>query len=186
MRAGPLAVLDACVLANYAVADLLLRLAERPRLYRPAWSADVLDEVHRTQVGPLGWPPELADSFGAALRAHFPEALVTGYGPLVAGMANDPKDRHVLAAAVHVGAEAVVTFNLRDFPAGALAPWGVEAVHPGPFLAGLYGADPGGVMARVGAIAERRGEPAAAVLGRLRSSVPAFADRALGELGGSG
>ena len=186
MRTDPLVVLDACVLANYAVADLLLRLAERPRLYRPAWSDAVLGEVHRTHVGPLGWPPGLADSFGAALREHFPEALVTGHGPLVARMTNDPKDRHVLAAAVHAGAGAVVTFNLRDFPADALAPWGVEAVHPGAFLAGLYDADPEGVMARVGAIAERRGEPAVAVLRRLRVSVPAFADRALGDLGDSG
>ncbi len=186
MRTEPVAVLDACVLANYAVADLLLRLAERPRLYRPAWSADVLGEVHRTQVGPLAWPPGLADSFGAALRTHFPEALVTGHGPLIADMTNDPKDRHVLAAAVHAGAGAVVTFNLRDFPADALAPWGVEAVHPGAFLAALYDADVGGVMARVRAIAERRGEPAGAVLGRLRVSVPAFADRVLGDLSGSG
>jgi hypothetical protein len=33
MKADFRVVLDACVLANFGVCDLLLRLAERPRLY---------------------------------------------------------------------------------------------------------------------------------------------------------
>jgi hypothetical protein len=48
--------LDACVLANIAVCDLLLRLAERPRQYLPKWSDEVLAETRRTQER-LGWPP---------------------------------------------------------------------------------------------------------------------------------
>jgi len=48
------------------------------------------------------------------------------------------KDRHVLAAAVAGGAEALVTANLRDFPPAACDPLGVEAVHPDDFLLGLY------------------------------------------------
>jgi len=32
--------------------------------------------------------------------------------------------------------------NLRDFPASALAPHGVVAVHPDDFLSGLHDADP--------------------------------------------
>lgn len=46
----------------------------------------------------------------------FPDATVAGYELLVDGMTNDPKDRHVLAAAVRANAEVVVTFNIRDFP----------------------------------------------------------------------
>jgi len=34
-------------------------------------------------------------------------------------------DRHVLALAVHVEADTIVTFSLRDFPAGACEPNGV-------------------------------------------------------------
>ena len=34
----------------------------------------------------------------------------------------DPNDRHVLAAAVRIGAQAIVTFNLDHFPASALEP----------------------------------------------------------------
>ncbi len=51
--------------------------------------------------------------------------------PLMAGLSlPDPDDRHVLAAAIASGAQVVVTFNLRHFPAAALEPFGVEAMHP--------------------------------------------------------
>jgi len=39
-------LLDANVLANYAVCNLYLRLAEKPRLFLPKWSPDILDEVY--------------------------------------------------------------------------------------------------------------------------------------------
>ena len=42
MSAGPLVVLDACVLANFSLCDTLLRLAEAPPLYEPRWSAEVI------------------------------------------------------------------------------------------------------------------------------------------------
>ena len=44
------AVLDSCVLANYAVCDLFLRLAETPSLYVPHWNDEILSEVKRTHV----------------------------------------------------------------------------------------------------------------------------------------
>ena len=34
----------------------------------------------------------------------------------------------------------IVTFNLSDFPAPALAPFGVRASHPDPFLCALFDA----------------------------------------------
>jgi hypothetical protein len=57
-------------------------------------------------------------------------------------MVNDEKDRHVLAAAVAAGSEAVVTSNLRHFPAEACEPLGVSAVHPDEFLSDLLDLDP--------------------------------------------
>jgi hypothetical protein len=49
-------------------------------------------------------------------------------------MTNDPKDRHVLAAAVESGAQTIVTANLRDFPTSALTPHQIEALSPDAFL----------------------------------------------------
>jgi hypothetical protein len=48
-------ILDACVLANQRVTDLLLRLAETPRLYLPHWSNRLLDETDRTLRDELKW-----------------------------------------------------------------------------------------------------------------------------------
>ena len=44
---------DACVLANHGVCDLLLSLAERPRLFVPHWTAKILHEVERRRAGQL-------------------------------------------------------------------------------------------------------------------------------------
>jgi hypothetical protein len=61
-------LLDANVLANYSVCDLYLRLAEKPRLFLPKWSPDILDETYRTHIEKLGWDKPLADSFQMALK----------------------------------------------------------------------------------------------------------------------
>lgn len=42
MQADFKIVIDACVLANIAVCDLLLRLAEKPRLLIPKWSREIM------------------------------------------------------------------------------------------------------------------------------------------------
>lgn len=129
-------VLDACVLVPYPLFDLLLRTAEEG-LYRPMWSAEILDEVHRTNVNKLGLSEEAATRRIAAMQHAFPDAEVTGHMALVPAMQNDPKDRHVLAAAVASDAAAVITANLKDFPAEVLAPHGIEAIHPDAFLLDL-------------------------------------------------
>jgi|HubBroStandDraft_1064217.scaffolds.fasta_scaffold188473_2 hypothetical protein len=61
----------------------------------------------------------------------------------------DPNDRHVLAAAITAAAEVIVTFNLKDFPAAALARHGVVAQRPDAFLRSLIDAMPFQVLAGV-------------------------------------
>jgi len=110
-------VLDACVLANHSVTDLLLRLAETPRLYLPYWTDQILEETTRTLIDKLEWPENLARYREQQLREHFPEAIVWFPKSLLAVLTNDEKDRHVLAAAIKAKVEVIVTFNLRHFGA---------------------------------------------------------------------
>lgn len=177
MRADFKVVLDACVLANYGVCDLLLRLAEKPRLYQPCWSDELLKETERTQLNDLGWPTELVARFQEALRTQFPEALVNDFGHLVEQCTNDPKDRHVLACAIQSKAEVILTFNLRDFPAVALAPWNIEAQHPQDYLGTLYGIDPVIVLHQLEEISRKRGVSLADQLIDLGQFLPVFAHR---------
>lgn len=126
------AFLDTCVLYPAYLCDTLLRLAEAAA-YRPLWSAEVLAELRRNLIV-RNIPPDRVDRRLAKMTRSFPDALVTGYESLIEGMTNDPKDRHVLAAAVRANAEVLVTFNLRDFPEPALKPYDVVVIHPDEFL----------------------------------------------------
>lgn len=182
MRADFRVVLDACVLANYGVANLLLLLAEKPRLYLPVWSDEILAETRRTQVQRLGWQERIADSFQTELRQAFPESLAVGYDHLVGQCMNDAKDRHVLACAIHSKAEVILTFNLRDFSEEALSPWGVTAKHPQEYLLTLFDLEPLHVMHQLGGIAQKRGCPLEDHLIDLGRFVPEFSSRLLDEL----
>lgn len=126
------ALLDTCVLYPAYLCDTLLRLAEAEG-YRPLWSADILTELQRNVVE-AGVPADRVFRRIAHMTRSFPDAMVTGYDTLVDGMTNDPKDRHVLAAAVRANAEVIVTFNMRDFPEPALKAYDVAAIHPDDFL----------------------------------------------------
>lgn len=115
------------------LADLLLRLAEA-KTFRALWSPDVLAELERNLVLKLDVAPVKARKRIDAMRVHFPDALVTGYEGLVEAMVCDPKDRHVLAAAVKSKAELLVTANIRDFPVLSTKPYEIEVVTPDDFL----------------------------------------------------
>ncbi|QWQ42710.1 PIN domain-containing protein [Streptomyces sp. YPW6] len=124
-------LLDTCVLYPNYLRDTLLRLAEA-ELYEPLWSADILDEPTRNVAERIG--DQRAKGLVDVMAGAFPESLVSGYAALIPAMTNDPKDRHVLAAAIGGHAHAVVTLNLRDFPPAAADPYGIEVLHPDEFL----------------------------------------------------
>jgi hypothetical protein len=71
-------------------------------------------------------------------RLHFPDAWIAEFDPLVEKMTNDPKDRHVLAAAVQARAHCIVTFNKRHFPAASTSPMENASRRSGAFLETLY------------------------------------------------
>lgn len=107
-----IAILDTCVLAPMPLCDTLLRLAEDPAFHIPRWTDDILRELRSTLVR-MGYNESQATRRVTAMETAFEDARVTGYECLVASMTNDPKDRHVLAAAVRCGAHAIITDNVR-------------------------------------------------------------------------
>lgn len=182
MRADFKVVLDACVLANFGVANLVLSLAEKPRLYLPVWSEEILAETRRTQVGRFGWEERIADSLQAQLRTVFPESLIQGFDHLIGECTNDPKDRHVLACAIHCKAEVILTFNLRDFPPHSLARWGIAAEHHQDYLLMLFELEPLQMIHQLGIIAGKRGCTLEDQLIDIGRFLPAFSSKVLEEL----
>lgn len=136
-----LALLDACIIVPQRLSSLLLTLADEG-LFEPRWSKTILEETERALVGPkLGLNPEKARRRLNAMRAAYPEAAVAGYAPLVAGLTCDPKDRHVLAAAIAGGVDVLVTNNLKDFPAEACDPYDLQVLDADEFLLTLLSYD---------------------------------------------
>jgi hypothetical protein len=72
------------------------------------------------------------------MNANVRDCLVTGYEDLIDAVTlPDPDDRHVLAAAIRGRADVIVTFDLDDFPADAIQPYGIDAQHPDDFVTHL-------------------------------------------------
>lgn len=171
-------VLDTCVIYPAHLRDTLLRLAERG-LYRPLWSPDIIEELHRNLVE-VGIDVRVVDSLVAEMEGAFPDAEVTGYGSLIEGLTCDPKDRHVLAAAVRANASRIVTFNLDDFPAASVDRFEIEAIHPDTFLLDQLDLAPAAVLdeiARRAAANRRQPKTLPRILDALaKAGVPSFAD----------
>lgn len=125
-------LLDTCVLFKPLLCDTLLTIAE-DGLFHPLWSEDILTELERNLVR-YGIPEAAVAHRIRQMTVHFPGSIVSDHRQLIPAMRNDPKDRHVLAAAVRGGAELLVTENLRDFPASAAKPYDIDVVDQDTFL----------------------------------------------------
>ncbi len=135
-------VVDANVLFPLTLRDTVLRAAAAD-FFQLRWSEEILDEMERNLVSTETMPKDKAAKLRAQMEKFFPEAMVTGYEPLIAAMQNDAKDRHVVAVAVKAGAQVVTTANLKDFKP---LPDGIEAQSPDEFLCNLFDLDPGGFV----------------------------------------
>lgn len=91
-------------------------------------------------------------------------------------MTNDPKDRHVLAAAARAHADLIVTYNRRDFPAASLQTWETEVQGPSTFLRGLYDLDAGLFVSKLHEQAAAVGVPLTHLLQSLAKNVPGFVE----------
>ncbi len=119
-------------------------------LFTPLWSARILEEWTRAAAKLSEADGVIAQGEIATLRAAWPDAEVAADAGLQASLyLPDPDDTHVLAAAVSAGADAILTLNLRDFPARILSEHGLSAVHPDAFLRGLLDQAPQAVAEAV-------------------------------------
>ena len=137
------AFLDANVLYPATLRSVLMELGRR-KAFRVLWS----EQVHQEWMEALKRQhPHIPEGRIARIRglmeAYVEDATVGGYEPLIEGLTlPDPNDRHVLAAAIHGGANVIVTNNERDFPASVLAAYKIAAITPDKFILRLLEADP--------------------------------------------
>lgn len=167
------AVLDACVLVPVTQADSLLRLAAAG-LYRPLWSARILDEMVDAleRIHPDMMATGAARRRASVMNAAFVDACVEeGDGAMLTAFElPDADDAHVVEAAVWGRADVIVTNNLKDFPDSALSRLNLQAQHPDRFLLDQLDLDPDRVMGALSEQAAATRNPAlnlGAVLERL-------------------
>ena len=141
------ALLDANVLYSAPLRDFLMYVA-LTNIVRMKWSAQIhqewMEAVLRTRPDiprfQLERTRRLMDSYAL-------DAVVENFEHLIDALSlPDPDDRHVLAAAIQSRSQWIVTFNLKDFPAAALSPFGIESVHPDSFVVHLLETAPLSVL----------------------------------------
>lgn len=173
------ALLDTNALYSAVLADTLLRIAEEGA-YRPHWSPDILDELRRNLMENAGISEGQAAHRIDQMEQAFPDASVTGFSGLIDGLRCDPKDRHVLAAAIHGQCQVIVTFNAKDFPPESVDELGIAVVHPQDFLLDqldLYPRLVRGALRAQASVARRPELSYQELLARLRrAGVDAFVD----------
>lgn len=125
--------LDTNVIFPIEIRDLLFWFAHDD-LFTPKWSKHIFDEWEDVMRRKNVSEDEIAKRINWTNLA-FPDAIVENYELLIEGLElPDPKDCHVLAAAIKTNANIIVTNNLKDFPEEYLATYGLSAKSADDFL----------------------------------------------------
>ncbi len=153
-------VLDACVLYPAPVRDILLTLAESG-LFRARWTNQIQDEwIRNLLLKRTDLTAEKLNFTVSKMTEAIEDCLVEGYEYLIESLTlPDANDRHVLAAAIVGHADAIVTYNLKDFPVNILAKHGIEVLHPDDFIVAQYDLEPLKVLTKIKEIRARLKKP---------------------------
>ncbi len=134
---------DANTLYPAPIRDLLVRLGISG-VVRVRWT----ERIHKEWIrSVLADRPDLTRTQLERTRTLMDRAvqdcLIRDYEHQVEGLElPDPEDRHVLAAAIAGGVQRILTFNTKDFPPAAVAPYGIQVQHPDAFILELLAAKP--------------------------------------------
>ena len=124
---------DTNVIYPIDIRDLLFWFASYD-LYTPKWSKLIFEEWENVMIRKDIPQKEIRKRIAKAQQA-FPDALVENYESLVDSLTlPDEKDRHVLAAAIKINANIIVTNNIKDFPEDYLTRFGLTAKTADDFL----------------------------------------------------
>jgi predicted nucleic acid-binding protein len=127
-------VLDACVLYPAPLRDLLMRLSVTD-LFKARWTDQIHEEWIQALLRKGVHTEEQLTRVKDLMDAHVRDAKIINYEGLIDGLSlPDPDDRHVLAAAIRSNADAIITYNLKDFPKEILEKYSIEAIHPDDFI----------------------------------------------------
>jgi predicted nucleic acid-binding protein len=135
------AILDANVLYSAVLRDLFMWLAIN-KTYQAHWTDQIQQEwtrnllANRTDI-----QPNTLERTQNLMNRALPSALLEHVQELDLQLP-DPKDTHVLAAAIEVNATHIVTNNLRHFPMPILEPHGIVALNPNDFVMQLAQMNP--------------------------------------------
>ena len=133
-----IAVYDACVFYPGSLRDLLLHLAHLGAVHA-RWSDDIHEEwIYSFLRDHPEMKREQLEITRQIMNQKFRLGRVKNYEHIIETLhLPDPKDRHVLAAAIRGEASLIVTNNLNDFPQSILTLYGIEAISPDEFVCRL-------------------------------------------------
>jgi hypothetical protein len=148
IRDCPVVVLDACVLYPAALRSLMMWLAVHG-LIQPKWTEQIHEEWMRNVLKDR---PDLTrqqlERTRRLMDEHGGDCLVSGYEKHMTGLTlPDMDDRHVVAAGIEAGADAIITWNLSDFPKKVIKAHGMNVQTPDQILGTLLDANARAVLA---------------------------------------
>jgi hypothetical protein len=158
------ALADACVLAGALKRNLILSLAKAD-FFRVRWSQPILDETQKAIEEILvGKGDEQsvakAQKARAAMEAAFPEACVETHDDIITiPDFRDPKDLHVVVAAVKTKAAIIVTDNIKHFPDTVLSRYALFARTADDFIADAIDLDQPRALTTIEAMRQRLHKP---------------------------
>lgn len=150
-------MIDANVIVSVWAFDVIMCLADA-RLLEVNWSEEILSEFVKTSERLHG--KGLAEGVRQALEEDYSEAIVYNWERHIDEIVlPDPDDRHVVAAALKGGCDAIVTFNLKDFPQEELQSFGIRAVSPDDLMMELVHKAPVRVLMVVQGLIDSKRRP---------------------------